>query len=198
MTRQEKREQTFELIVKSALEMFGEKGYENTSISDIAKLAIVSKGISYHYFKNKDEMYLYCIEVLMKEISEYFESYINKDMEIEQGMALFVMLGTKFVQENPKYKMLLFNVASERPTHLKDEIIKRKKTFFDSNIKLYDQMLSKIKLGKGVTKEFAIKGFAVLQYSLPTLIQINGESGMNEFMIELIQTYIKGLQVDKL
>ncbi len=197
MTRQEKREQTFQLIVDSAMEMFGEKGYENTSISDIAKLAIVSKGISYHYFKGKDEMYLYCIEVIIKEISEYFQSNINNDIGIEKGMELFVMLGAKFVQKNPKYKMLLFNIASDRPSHLKDEIIARKKTFFDSNIKLYDQMLSKITLGKGVTKEFAIKGFSVLQYSLPTLIEIHGESEMNEFMIELIRTYIKGLQVDK-
>ncbi len=197
MTRQEKREQTFELIVNSALEMFGEKGYDNTSISDIAKLAIVSKGISYHYFKSKDEMYLYCIEVLMKEISEYFEKHISQDTDIEKGMELFVMLGAKFVYANPKYKMLLFNIASDRPAHLKDEIIKRKKTFFDSNIRLYEQMLSKITLGKGVTKEFAIKGFSVLQYALPTLIQIHGESEMHEFMIELIRTYIKGLQVDK-
>lgn len=197
MTRQEKREQTFELIVNSALEMFGEKGYDNTSISDIAKLAIVSKGISYHYFKSKDEMYLYCIEVLIKEISEYFELHISQEQDVEKGIEIFIMLGARFVEENPKYKMLLFNIASDRPAHLKEEIIERKKIFFDSNMKLYEKMLSKMTLGKGVTKEFAIKGFSVLQYALPTLIQIHGESGMNEFMIELIKTYIKGLQVDK-
>tara|TARA_S200000501_G_scaffold73454_1_gene65364 strand:- start:5136 stop:5711 length:576 start_codon:yes stop_codon:yes gene_type:complete len=43
-------------ILDAALKLFGTQGYQNTSISEIMKLAGVSKGLMYHYFSNKEEL----------------------------------------------------------------------------------------------------------------------------------------------
>ena len=40
-------------ILGIALNFFGTQGYQNTSISEITKLAGVSKGLMYHYFLMK-------------------------------------------------------------------------------------------------------------------------------------------------
>ena len=53
---EEIREVSKEKILEAALELFGNKGYNSTSISDIVKKAGVSKGLLYHYFESKEEL----------------------------------------------------------------------------------------------------------------------------------------------
>jgi len=47
---------TRELLLKSAINLFAQKGYANTSIREIGAKANISSSIIYHYFKNKEEM----------------------------------------------------------------------------------------------------------------------------------------------
>ena len=43
-------------ILDTALKLFGEKGYENTSIADIAKAIGVAQGLCYRYFPSKEAL----------------------------------------------------------------------------------------------------------------------------------------------
>ncbi len=49
---EERREQ----ILKAAVQVFGEKGYDRATISDIARKAGVAEGSIYNYFKNKGDL----------------------------------------------------------------------------------------------------------------------------------------------
>ena len=51
------RESTRKELLKAALEIFGEKGYPTTTISDIVGAAGVTQGTFYLYFKNKAEIF---------------------------------------------------------------------------------------------------------------------------------------------
>jgi AcrR family transcriptional regulator len=55
-TKTPKGEQTKALILKSALEMLHERGYEQTTMRAIAEKAGVSLGNAYHYFGSKDHL----------------------------------------------------------------------------------------------------------------------------------------------
>ena len=48
-----------EQILKAAWICFTEKGYQATTIRDIAKRINISPGVIYNYFKNKDDMLLH-------------------------------------------------------------------------------------------------------------------------------------------
>lgn len=58
-------------ILNAAINEFAEKGYENASTNDIVKEAGISKGLLFHYFKNKKQLFLflydYCIDVSLTE-----------------------------------------------------------------------------------------------------------------------------------
>lgn len=54
---QYKKENIKEKIDSTALKIFGEKGYENTKISDIAADAKLSVGNIYRYYKSKEELF---------------------------------------------------------------------------------------------------------------------------------------------
>lgn len=49
-------------IIEIGLRNFAEKGYENTSIKDIAKASNISQGLMYHYFKSKNDLFLAVID----------------------------------------------------------------------------------------------------------------------------------------
>lgn len=63
-------------IIKTALVLFAEKGYFNTSVNDIAKKLGMSKGLLYTYFENKEVL---LNEVIAYALAEAAEMYIAED-----------------------------------------------------------------------------------------------------------------------
>lgn len=55
--REEQKEQRYQLIIATALELFIKKGYRETKVSDIAKAANMSTGLMFHYFESKEQLY---------------------------------------------------------------------------------------------------------------------------------------------
>ena len=64
-------------ILKAASDIFYEKGYEKTSIAEIAKKAGVSVGIVYSYFKDKKNIFL----MVLKNLEDYFLNYFQNFFE---------------------------------------------------------------------------------------------------------------------
>ena len=57
--RERKKQKTRETIIKVALQLFAEKGYEHTTIAEIAEAAEVSPRTIFAYFPSKEEI-LFC------------------------------------------------------------------------------------------------------------------------------------------
>ncbi len=68
---QYKKQKIKEIIDIAAIEVFSEKGYQNTKISDISQKSGVSVGNIYRYYKGKEEIFY-------KLISEEFISSLKK------------------------------------------------------------------------------------------------------------------------
>jgi AcrR family transcriptional regulator len=72
-------------IQKAAMQLFFENGYRNTSMSDIAKDAGISKGLIYHYFKNKQELLSSFQDKIMDCLNEIGTLSTCKETLIEFG-----------------------------------------------------------------------------------------------------------------
>ncbi|REK76424.1 TetR/AcrR family transcriptional regulator [Paenibacillus paeoniae] len=64
-------------IAAIAEQLFLEKGYEDTSITDILEAAGLSKGGFYHYFGTKEEIILECIQHIAEELSALAEEILS-------------------------------------------------------------------------------------------------------------------------
>jgi AcrR family transcriptional regulator len=62
-----------ELIRKTALQLFAEKGYDATSISEIAQSAGISKGLMYNYFDSKEKL----LQTIWDDLGMEFENMID-------------------------------------------------------------------------------------------------------------------------
>lgn len=59
-----------ELIVRSAIAQFSAKGYYKTTIQDIARDAGFSQGFIYQYFKDKEELLFFALQVVLRKYLE--------------------------------------------------------------------------------------------------------------------------------
>jgi AcrR family transcriptional regulator len=57
-------------ILLAALQLFGDKGYQNTSMDEIAKSAKLSKGLLYNYFTNKEDLLNKAVVFAFKDATE--------------------------------------------------------------------------------------------------------------------------------
>ena len=71
--RERKKQQTRETIARVALDLFAQRGYENTTLAEIADAADVSKRTIFAYFESKEDI-LFCDEpALYEQLKEKLE-----------------------------------------------------------------------------------------------------------------------------
>jgi AcrR family transcriptional regulator len=74
-------------IHKSALALFSQKGYFQTSMADISREAKISKGLFYHYYSGKEELFEDIILESIESIMNYFPE--NNDQEFNDEKLLY-------------------------------------------------------------------------------------------------------------
>jgi len=83
-------------IIEAGLKIFGEKGYYNTNTVEIAKVAGVSTGIVYSYFKDKKDILLQVIKLYFKNIFAPIQEFLNNLKEInKQSLNDFLKIAIK-------------------------------------------------------------------------------------------------------
>jgi len=70
MTKKESKEKRIMDILTAAIDIFIEKGYESSSMNEIAARAGISKGGLYHHFSSKDLILIYANQKLMEPCTE--------------------------------------------------------------------------------------------------------------------------------
>lgn len=103
------RSQKKELIMVTALELFAENGFHATSISQIASKAKISKGLTYNYFKSKNQILDELMEHGFNEIYDNLD--INKDgILTEDEFIFFIHENFRLVRENLQHWKLFFSL----------------------------------------------------------------------------------------
>ncbi len=77
-------------ILAAALRMFKEKGYEATTMRDIAKAAGLAVGSTYYYFVSKEAMVLSYYEDLQKESELECQKICEQNKDFETRVRLFL------------------------------------------------------------------------------------------------------------
>jgi AcrR family transcriptional regulator len=101
--REQKKQATRDAIMEAAISLFGERGYENTSISALAEAAGVGKGTIYSYFKSKNEILLAFCEEEMAFIHQEVREKLNPDDPLLEKMLLLFMSEFRYVTKNKEF-----------------------------------------------------------------------------------------------
>lgn len=73
-----KREEARERILKAAAELFAQKGFDGTRISEIAELAEVNKALIYYYFENKQAILDSLLTSVMSQLADISMEFVRE------------------------------------------------------------------------------------------------------------------------
>ncbi|MFW5801209.1 MAG: TetR/AcrR family transcriptional regulator [Spirochaeta sp.] len=81
------------LILRTALQVFGAKGYSSTTIKDIAESAGIATGTVYTYFSDKDELFRSSFEESWSEFHTGMEHILASESDVELSVTRIIDFG---------------------------------------------------------------------------------------------------------
>lgn len=183
MKRYEKNMQTRRKIIDSAILEFGEKSYGEASVNTICSTGNISKGIIYHYFKDKDELYLNCVRECFDALTDYLGTVVTVDgLSAEGAMEGYFDARIAFFEAHPSYLGIFCGAVTNPPVHLSAAVDEITAGFNAQTVWIMTALLGKVKLRPDVTLEEVIEVFREYQDFVNVRIQMrtSGKSTLEE------------------
>ena len=90
-------------ILDAAEEVFFSRGFDQSTMDDVAKTAELSKGSLYNYFKNKNELCIGIVGRSLRLLIQYMEKPISEKSSGLDNIFNMAKAFHLFKQENPEY-----------------------------------------------------------------------------------------------
>lgn len=179
MKKSEKTEITVARILASAMEEFGKRGYAGGSVNNICKAGI-NKGLVYHNFSGKDELYLRCLDGSCQKLIEYIRAHGGAT-----DLNRYLTARMDFLSAFPNEAHIFFEALLNPAPHLANEIGKALAALNRLNEQVYLDTLRRLTLRDGVTIDEAVSYFHLMQTML------NGYFGSPAFQNLVLQEKVK-------
>lgn len=175
MKREEKNQQTRRRILESALAEFSEQGYGASSVNIISNGEGLSKGIIYHYFPTKDDLYLACVEECFQMLTGHLQSHTNMEGQTaEERLEQYFRVRLDFFEQNPQYQRIFCDAVIMPPAHLEASIQEKKAPFDRFNIDSLNRMLEPVSLRSDLSREDVVDTFRQYQDYINARYQMTG------------------------
>lgn len=98
------------IILDAALDLFTTRGFQATRMEDIAKKAGISKGLTYFYYKNKEDLFMAMTKKAFDQLKECFRDiYRSKSKSGLQMIQELIIQIHDFAKTNPVYYNSIIN-----------------------------------------------------------------------------------------
>jgi TetR/AcrR family transcriptional regulator len=129
-------------IINSAIKVFAQKGYQTASTNEIVKEAEISKGLLFHYFTNKKELYLFLYDHLIGILSEkIFEKVDWDEKEIFSKYRQVALIKLELFQQYPSMFDFIKAVYVEDAEEVKPDLERRLQEMVSSS---YQKLFTEI------------------------------------------------------
>ncbi len=120
-------------IINAARKVFSNKGFNSSTMEEIATEAELSPGTLYLYFKNKEELHTSLSIEILKYLTDEIQKVVGEQISVEDKIDRFCDVFIKVYEYDPNILINLFHLQSgETLQNLSDEVLQQ--------IKLYSGM----------------------------------------------------------
>ncbi len=113
---------TEEKIKKTALTLFLERGFERTSIREIAGKAKINIALLNYYFRSKENLFDSIFSSLLGKHTPVLQDILETEMPLEEKIEVYVDKYIDMLLDNPKLTYFVLSVLNRNP----NKIIKMK------------------------------------------------------------------------
>jgi TetR/AcrR family transcriptional regulator len=135
-----------ERILNAATKEFAEKNYANASTNEIVRQAGISKGLLFHYFKNKKELYLFLYDYYLElMVNDLFANIDLDEPDIFTKYRSITLIKFELMKKHPEMFNFVRLAFEEDSPDIKIELEKRNKDILTSS---YSKLASSIDVSK--------------------------------------------------
>lgn len=185
-------------ILEKAFELFYEKGYDNTTISDIIEGADVARGSFYYHFKGKDE--------LLNSVADLLdEQYVEIEKEFPEEMNSFdklVYMNAKahtYIEHNIPFDLIANQYSQQLIKTGGNNLLDRNRYYFRLMNKLIEEGKTEGSINSEMTNSEITRFYSMCERALVTdWCMNNGEYSLGEYSEEVFKSMIdkiKGLNI---
>lgn len=172
MTQKERQERSKEEIYQAALIEFGTLGYEKVSMERICGQHGISKGMMYHYYSNKDDLFLLCVERTFGELKSHVERETHElaGPNVLEAIKHFFMIREYYFQLHPRQKMIFEDAMLHPPKHLAEQIQELRGPIREVNREFIRQIVKKMPLRPEVDPQKAERYLESVEYYFQSIM----------------------------
>ena len=136
-----KSEETRRRILDAALELFREKGFEQTTMRDIAERASMALGAAYYYFDSKEKLVFAYYQSSLEEMQEYIgRPAIQEVPGLKERLQLVLDHKFRLMKPYRSFLGVLFRVAAD-PSSPLSPFGEETREIRESSIRIYEKII---------------------------------------------------------
>jgi TetR/AcrR family transcriptional regulator len=146
-------------IINAAIKEFAEKGYSNASTNEIVKEAGISKGLLFHYFQNKKQLFFFLFDSCVELITDDFYKKIDlSETDFFQRIRQSVLIKMELLAQYPDLFKFVEKAYMDDAADIQAEMQKKIRELNHINIgKIYEGIdVSKFRDDIDIQKIFKI------------------------------------------
>lgn len=156
---------TRDLILIEALHCFADRGYEGTSLNDIAAGVGIKRPSLLHHFPSKEALYGDVFEMLMSEWLERLEIAVTSPATNWEKAELVLRSGFDLFAETPDYVRIMRREALDSGEHLGIDLSAVIRPLFDKAVTYFDAQMDAGHFRRHDSRHLLITGYgAILTY----------------------------------
>ena len=159
MTQKERQARSREEIYQAALEEFGRCGYDGVNMERICGSHGISKGMMYHYYSSKDELFLLCVERTFAQLKEHVEREMGEltGRAPLEAVKAFFLVREQYFQAHPRQKTVFEDAVLHPPKHLLEQIGRLRGPVRKMNRRFIRQLVAEMPLRPSVDPKKAVR-----------------------------------------
>lgn len=126
-------------IIKAATKLFAEKGYQQTTIAEIAKMVGLAEGSIYEHFRGKEEILLTIPNVWVTRSIEELELQLLGLNGAINKLRKFLWWYIHYIESEPMTAKVVFLFLKTNPNFTQTEAYANVKTFYSYLIKIFEE-----------------------------------------------------------
>ncbi|SDM99426.1 TetR/AcrR family transcriptional regulator [Bacillus sp. OK048] len=124
-------------IINAAIKEFAQKGYDSASTNEIVKEAGISKGILFHYFKNKKQLFFFLFDYCYNVVADEFYKKVDlTEKDFFKRIRQAVQIKTELQTQYPEILTFIQEAMMQDSPEIKAEFDKKKQELTAVNINI--------------------------------------------------------------
>ena len=189
MTQKERQEHSRQEILQAALDEFGTYEYAQVTVDNVCARHNISKGMLYHYYSGKDDLFLLCVGDTFEKLSEFVaqNEFQLKDHSALDSLTAYYQCREQFFAAHPRRRKVFESAMLHPPAHLESKLRELRAPVWQINRQFWQRVVRQYPLRAGLKEEQVMRYLESIDYAFQTILEQYNEAGNARDIYDILQ-----------